>query len=526
MPPTGWDLIVAGAGSAGAALAARSATAGKRVLLLEAGPDYRSADMPQAWRSLNPVRALMDPAASEQLVWTGLNAARTEKQPQALYWRGRGAGGSSSINGEIAIRPPVEDFEDWVAAGCSGWSPADVLPYFARLEDDEEYGDEAYHGRGGPIPIFRMPQEKWGAVDGALCAAALSAGYPWAPDVNAPHAAGVSPYPINARSGRRVSVNDAYLEPARALATLTIWGDALVDRVVLSGSRAIGVQMLRDGKALTAYADEVVLSAGAIHSPAILMRSGVGPARPLEALGIRVRQDVPVGQGLQDHPLILIGIPLADAAGIQTRDDRHTNVCVRYGSPGGNVPGDMMFVSLNHSALAMPGSPATAGARPQHPTGAFGVWVNQTYSRGDLTLTSADPTAQPEVCERMLSDERDLSRLRDGVRALAGLARGAEVAAITRDSVESRNTALFDVLGDDAELEAYLLATAADAQHATSTCRMGAASDPGTVVDPSCRVLGTDRLRVVDASMFPSVPRANTNLTAIMVGELMADRMS
>ncbi|WP_254715305.1 GMC family oxidoreductase N-terminal domain-containing protein [Actinomadura sp. NAK00032] len=133
----------------------------------------------------------------------GVTSSRTDEQPQAPYWRGRGAGGSSSVNGQIAILPPVEDFAHWAAAGCGGWSPEDVLPYFARLEDDEEFGAEPYHGRGGPTPIFRMPRERWGGADGALAAAALAAGHAWAPDVNAPGAAGVSPYPINSRDGRR-----------------------------------------------------------------------------------------------------------------------------------------------------------------------------------------------------------------------------------------------------------------------------------------------------------------------------------
>ncbi|WP_433445274.1 aldehyde dehydrogenase family protein [Nonomuraea sp. CA-141351] len=204
----GWDIIVVGAGSAGAPLAVRSAERGKRVLLLEAGPDYRSAQMHEAWRSPNPVRALLDPSATEGLVWMGVNSSRTDKQAQAPYWRGRGVGGSSSINGQIAIRPPMEDFDDWAAAGCAGWSWQDVLPYFAKLEDDEEFGDEPYHGRGGPTPIFRMPRDRWGGADSALCAAALAAGHPWAPDVNAPHASGVSPYPINSRAGRRVTVEE------------------------------------------------------------------------------------------------------------------------------------------------------------------------------------------------------------------------------------------------------------------------------------------------------------------------------
>lgn len=217
--------------------------------------------------------------------------------------------------------------------------------------------------------------------------------------------------------------------------------------------------------------------------------------------------------------MAVVSIPLIDEAGIQSPDDRHTNVCVRYTSKPDAPVGDMMFVSQNQNVVAMANPDMRALA------GAFGVWVNQAYSRGILNLTSSDPTDQPQIHSRMLSDERDLSRLRDGIRDLVDLARDPAVAAITHGPLETENRALFSALDSDSALDDYLLATVSDVQHATSTCRMGESGNKDTVVDPSCRVLGTDRLRVVDASIFPSVPRANTNLTAIMVGELMADRI-
>ncbi|WP_329061653.1 GMC family oxidoreductase [Amycolatopsis sp. NBC_01480] len=516
MANSGWDLIVVGAGSSGAALAVRSAERGKRVLLLEAGRDYRSAEMHEAWRSPNPIVALLHPTAAEGMVWPGLDSTRTEKQPPAPYWRGRGVGGSSSINGQIAIRPPMADFVDWAVPG---WAPDDVLPYFAKLEDDEAFGDEPYHGRGGPTPIFRTPQEKWGAVDAALHRAATAAGHSWAPDANAPGATGVSPYPINSRDGRRVSVNDAYLEPGRTLPNLTIRGDALVDRVLFEGSRAAGVRVIRGGTATTELADTVVLSAGTIHSPAILLRSGVGPAGHLRSLGLDVRADLPVGRGMQDHPIAMVQLPLTEAAAIKTPDDRHTNVCVRLTSGPGAPDGDLMFVSMNQSVLAMAFANTGAGA------GSYGVWLNQSHSRGEVGLTSADPGVQPQVHQRMLADERDLPRLRAGVRALVELARGEETARILGGSLERANEPLFAALDHDSELDDHLLATVGDSQHGTSTCRMGDPAHAGTVVDPACRVLGVDGLRVVDASIFPAVPRANTNLAAIMAGELMADRL-
>ena len=514
-----WDLTVVGAGSAGATLATRAAQQGKRVLLLEAGPDRRSATTPAAWRSPNPVVALLDLAAADGVLWTGLDAARTTSQQPAPYWRGRGTGGSSSINGEIAIRPPLEDFADWAAGGCEGWSPADVLPYFAKLEDDEMFGDEPYHGRGGPTPIHRTPTSGWGAVDAALSSSAQSAGFGWAPDVNAPGATGVSPYPINSRDGQRISVNDAYLEPARSLANLTIRGNALVDRVLFDETRATGVTVVVDGRVVTEHADAVVLSAGVIHSPAILLRSGVGPARQLRDLGIEVRADLPVGRGLQDHPMALVSLPLRPDARVRSPHDRHTNVCVRWTSGADAPVNDLMFGSLNQDVLAM----ALTGEGAA--SGAYGVWLNKPYSRGELVLTSTDPAAQPRVELGMLYDDRDLPRLRVGVRALMDLAAREETTSIVDAPLDGRNAALLAAIDDDDRLDHHLLTTVGDAQHGTSTCRMGNPDDHDSVVDPACRVLGVEGLHVVDASIFPAVTRANTNLASIMAAELMADRL-
>jgi choline dehydrogenase-like flavoprotein/DNA-binding GntR family transcriptional regulator len=517
---TRWDLIVVGAGSAGAALAALTAQRGRRVLLLEAGPDFRSAEMDEVWRSPNPIRALVSATEPSDLVWPDLVASRTDVQPPRLYWRGRGVGGSSSINGQIAIRPPRQDYDDWAVAGCKGWEWDSVLPYFCRLETDVDFGDAPYHGHSGATPVWRMPRAEWGAVDEALARSSLAAGFAWSEDVNAPGATGVSPYPINSRNRRRVSANDAYLEPSRALDNLTIRGGALVDRVLFNGSRAVGVEIVSDGQRTRESAEEIVLCAGAIHSPAILLRSGVGPARLLAELGIDVLCDLPVGEGLQDHAMLHVNLALQPGARIKTPDDRHTNCCVRFPSDDRDGrAGDLMMISMNQAVLAMETADTTDGA------GAIGVWLNHSFSRGTVRLASRDPSVHPVVREAMLSDERDLRRMRHGARLLAELVLSTPVAAICQRPARETNRELWEVLDDDSRLGEHLLATVVDAQHGTSTCRMGPADAPTTVVDPACRVVGLDGIRVADASIFPDCPRANTNLATIAIGEKLADTL-
>lgn len=465
------DVVVVGSGAAGAVVAARlSASGSADVLLVEAGPDYRSADTPAAVRGSDVGRAL----AVRSLRWPALMARLTEDQPPRPYVCGRGAGGSSAINGQLAVRGTREDFDVWARAS---WSWPAVLPAFVALERDLDFGDRPGHGSGGPVPVSRAPADRWGPVSAAMYAAALDLGHPEHPDLNAEGSTGISPSAWHRRDGVRVSSNDSYLEPARD--RLRVAGRHVVARVLFSSGRVCGVELVGEGHSEVVSAPAVVLCAGAVYSPAILLRSGIGPEDELVALGIEVVTPLPeVGAGLSDHPAILLDLRLTARAG-----DSESGACLlRVGAN--------QFLPMDRTV-----GPASGGLM---------VSLMRPESTGTVRLRSTDPADDPALDLRLLTERADLERLGDAVRhAFELLGHPA-----FRDVVEERPAQ------PDGDL--WLRENCRTLYHPSGTCRMG------SVVDEEGRVLGVDGLWVADASVMPAPCGVPPYLTTVMVAERLA----
>lgn len=524
-----FDYIVVGAGSAGCVLANRLSEDGAaRVLLLEAGGSDRRWDVkiPLAVSKL-----WLNPA----ITWGFLSEPEPQLDGRQLpVARGRMLGGTSSLNGMMAIRGHRADYDGWRALGLHDWGWDDVLPWFRKLERHWR-GDTPLHGGTGPLSVEPHPAP--GPLMANALAAARGLGFPVTDDFNGERTDGFGMPDFTIRNGRRCSAADAYLRPALRRPNLTVRTGALVERVLIGDGRARGVVWSADGARHVAEADrEVILCGGAINSPQLLMLSGIGPAQALARHGIATLVESPdVGANLMDHPGAGLEFDLAPGLAFERdlRFDRMIGAFFRWLVAGKGVFGaPPLAVSAN--IASRPGSdavdlhvlliPLAMESRIWFPGVAkpFGprlgaMWsLNYPQSRGALTLRSADPRDHPRIAFNLLGHPDDRAGMIHGYRVLRALLDQPALAAAT--GAMRRPAAPLET---DADVLAHVRATAGTAYHPAGTCRMGA--DARAVVDGRLRVRGIGGLRVADASIFPRLPGGNTNLPVIMVAERAAD---
>ncbi|MCM2391899.1 GMC family oxidoreductase [Streptomyces albipurpureus] len=508
-----YDYVVVGAGSAGCVLAARlSEDPGTRVALIEAGgPDT--------------AQEIHVPAAFSQLFKSDLDwDLDSEPEPgiggrRAYLPRGKVFGGCSSINAMIYIRGNRADYDGWAANGADGWSYSDVLPYFRRSEDNLR-GADAFHGTGGPLTVSDSRSNH--PLASAFVEAAISAGHRRNDDFNGESQLGVGPYQLTQRDGMRCSTSVAFLHPAMQRPNLTVLSGARADRVVIENGRATGVEVTRNsGTEVITAAREVILSAGAYESPKLLMLSGVGPADTLAAFGIRVRADLPVGEGLQDHYMTLLNFRTDTESLMTAASEANAELLQSQGrGPLTSNIGEAGGFFHSRDGLAAPDVQFHMAPVLFHQEGlgpitehgfAFGPCVLAPTSRGRVTLRAARPDAAPRITHNYLTTAEDRAAIIAGIRIALDIAAQAPAAKVI--------TGPYDVpdSDSDADLLAWAQRSGMTLYHPTSTCAIG------SVVDPELRVYGVQGLRVVDASVFPSVPRANTNAPTVMAAEKAAD---
>jgi 5-(hydroxymethyl)furfural/furfural oxidase len=556
------DYLILGGGSAGCVLAARlSEDPDKQVYLIEAGRDISAQTMPSAIRSRYPGRAYLDVSN----IWQRLTALMGHRAiTQRRYEQARILGGGSAINALMTNRGAPADYDEWQALGAEGWRWDTCLPYFRKLETDTDFSgpqDAVLHGHDGPMRIRRTPAARLSPFVRSVMKVLGARGLSHKPDQNGPWEEGVFVGAIGvSEQGERIPTSVCYLtDEVRRRSNLKILTHCVVDRVLIHNGVAIGARVWREGGSVESLmARDVIVSAGAIHSPAVLMRSGIGPADDLVSLGITPVVDRPgVGANLMEHPSIAVSALLTRRGRTAFPEEHHEQAVVRFSSGlPGTAPCDM------HGAILSRSGWHSVGYR----LGTIFFWVNKSYSRGRLRLASADPRDEPQVSFNMLSDERDLERLKQALRfgaqtlsadalagersvvfpssysprvakvAMPGVFNGAQrgVLSLLLDiagplrgwlvhRLVTQGVTVKKLLDDDTALTEFVQRNVGGTWHPSGTCRMGRVDDPLAVTTGDGRVIGVEHLRVCDASLMPSIPCANTNVPTIMIAERIAD---
>jgi len=518
-----YDVVIVGGGAAGCVLAGRlAANAQTSVLLLEAGADYPDpANLPDEVK-FGHTRFAEAPDSRHN--WA-LRGTITEEQGAIHVAQGKVIGGGSSINGQAMQRGFPEDFDSWAALGNDEWSYDKVLPYFRKSEHDLDIQDNYCHGSDGPMPVRRRQSGPWPAIQEAFHAACVEAGFGTTNDKNGLHPAGLGVSPSNNLDGVRMSTAMTHLGPVRHHLNLTVRGGVFVRKIVIKDGKAVGVEAESGGKAFSIEADRVVLSAGAIRSPHLLMLSGIGPEDQLRQFGIQTVRHLPgVGQNLMNHASAQMAFKVKDGVSLDVhRDAAHFSL--HYTAEGSSAVNDMVLrtsTMVDERQERVPGvrTKYLCGDVPPERAARIHCTLGLPDGSGDVSLASADPSVQPAFNYRYLQHPNDRRRVREGLR----LAKRLLESEMYKDVVDYRIQPTDDILANDDALDLWMRQTVGSARHVSGTCKMGPDGDPMAVVDQYCRVKGIQGLFVADAAVMPRIPRSGgAHATVIMIGERVVD---